>query len=220
MEIRKCTKEIICLRAVRLKYVALSQNKGARHLTWGEIQYSNPPTLIDSKKATWPETIVVALQLFCFPMQSFIALGGLFGGPLAWLVLDRLGRKPALMFGGIFTFVGWLLIALTQFVSGSRAGFLAMFLVGRLLTGLGAGWASLSVSVREWQFNYSALQLLTVFATVNCSPFQCSVVLYGHMQCTELVHFPTASTQFMQCHAGWFGTSFGCVWCESFFFLF
>ncbi len=80
-------------------------------------------------------------------LQSLGALGALPGAPLALPVSLRLGRKPALMLGGVFTLVGWLFVACSHFVSSDRSGFLALFLMGRLLTGFGGGWAIYCVSV-------------------------------------------------------------------------
>lgn len=82
-----------------------------------------------------------------FFLQSFVALGAVFGAPSAWPVSDKFGRKPALMFGAVFTFLGWLFIACANYVSGSHSGFLAVLLIGRLLTGYGGGWAVFCVSV-------------------------------------------------------------------------
>ena len=88
----------------------------------------------------------VLLHLSFF-LQSFAALGALFGGPCAWPISDQLGRKPALMLGGVFTLSGWLLIMFAHLISGSRSGFLAVLLIGRVLSGFGGGWATFCVSV-------------------------------------------------------------------------
>ncbi len=58
------------------------------------------------------------------------------------------------MLGGVFTLVGWLLISFAQFISGSKSGFLAMFLIGRLLTSFGGGWAVFCVSVSHMLISY------------------------------------------------------------------
>ena len=81
-----------------------------------------------------------------FP-QGFGSLGALLGGPIAWPLSDRLGRKPALMLGGIPTLIGWLMIAFAHF-AGTHSDFLVIIQLGRFFTGIGAGWFIFCVSVR------------------------------------------------------------------------
>ena len=78
--------------------------------------------------------------------QALGPVGALFGGPVAWPISDRLGRKPALMLMGIPALIGWLMITYAHLAS-AKAGFLALLLLGRTFTGFVAGWTIFSVSV-------------------------------------------------------------------------
>ena len=101
-----------------------------------------------------PDLIIYTLHHSCTVLvlilpscpQGFGALGALFGGPVAAPISEWLGRKPALMIGGFPALIGWLMITYAHFM-GTRAGFLAVLYVGRLITGFSGGWFILSVSV-------------------------------------------------------------------------
>lgn len=75
--------------------------------------------------------------------SALIPIGGLTGAVLAGWLVDQLGRKLALMLTSVpFTF-GWLLIVLSRATSG--VAFRPIIYVGRFLTGVGTGYASLCV---------------------------------------------------------------------------
>ena len=71
----------------------------------------------------------------------------MFGGLVAWPISDHFGRQAALIVGGVPALGGWVLIANSVLVTQSRAGFLALLLSGRLLTGFAAGWSIFATSV-------------------------------------------------------------------------
>lgn len=66
---------------------------------------------------------------------------------IAWPVSDFLGRKPALMLGGVPAFTGWVMISFSWLITDSRGAFLGVILTGRLLTGISVGWFFFCVSV-------------------------------------------------------------------------
>ncbi|XP_072022520.1 solute carrier family 2, facilitated glucose transporter member 8-like [Amphiura filiformis] len=70
---------------------------------------------------------------------SILALGAILGGPIAGLLLDMLGRKLTVMLCAIPFVAGWVAIATARGIYG--------LYIGRILTGIGAGMASLSVPV-------------------------------------------------------------------------
>ena len=80
-------------------------------------------------------------------LQTITVIGGMTGGLLAVPVADKLGRRIALIVGGIPSFCGWVLLAGSVWVTDSRAGFLTVLLTGRFLTGLSTGWSLLMVIV-------------------------------------------------------------------------
>ena len=76
--------------------------------------------------------------------SALIPIGGLIGAALAGWLVDLLGRKLALMLTTVpFTF-GWLLIVLSHAANRGRA-FRPIIYVGRFLTGVGTGYASVCV---------------------------------------------------------------------------
>jgi facilitated trehalose transporter len=77
---------------------------------------------------------------------AFGPLGALFGGPAAWPLSERFGRKPALLLGAIPGVVGWVAIAISNLLP-TRDGFLAFFYVGRVLSGFASGWSIFCISV-------------------------------------------------------------------------
>ena len=68
---------------------------------------------------------------------SLVTVGALTGGPLASLVVDKLGRKYTVMLSTLPFCLGWLLIIVAR-------NFLLLCL-GRVFTGIGTGMCSLSV---------------------------------------------------------------------------
>ena len=67
---------------------------------------------------------------------SLLAVGALFGGPIAGIIIEKLGRKTGIMLSGLPFVAGWFLIAYTNNVY--------VLYLGRLLTGFACGIASLS----------------------------------------------------------------------------
>ena len=67
---------------------------------------------------------------------SLLAVGALFGGPVAGIIIEKLGRKTGIMLSGLPFVAGWFLIAYTNNVY--------VLYLGRLLTGFACGIASLS----------------------------------------------------------------------------
>ena len=93
-------------------------------------------------------------------LQAFLPLGAVFGGLVAWPVTELLGRKPALMIGGVPAITGWLFIVYARLLNndstGPSTGFVAFLLLGRLFTGFATGWSIFCVSV-----SYILHQLIT-----------------------------------------------------------
>ena len=71
----------------------------------------------------------------------------MFGSLIAFPLSDALGRKPALMLGGVPAFTGWLMIAVSCPITSSHIAFLGVILTGRLLTGISVGWFFFCASV-------------------------------------------------------------------------
>ena len=69
---------------------------------------------------------------------------------LRGFVSELLGRKVALMLGGIPFLTGWIFIANAVQITQSRLGFLVMLFAGRMLIGFGAGWFMPSASVSTY----------------------------------------------------------------------
>ena len=82
----------------------------------------------------------------------------MFGGLFAWPLSDALGRKPALMLGGIPSLTGWLMISLSTLITDNHDVFLGVILTGRLLAGISVGWFYFSVSVSR------SIMLLVVYS--------------------------------------------------------
>ena len=82
-----------------------------------------------------------------FILQAFFPLGAIFGGPFAYPAAEKLGRQPALIIGGIPTISGWLMMTYAWFFGENHQGFLALLLLGRLVTGFATGWSIFCVSV-------------------------------------------------------------------------
>lgn len=104
------------------------------------VGYSSP-ALPDLKTADPKTSFNKTMHQDIF--SALIPIGGLTGAVLAGWLVDLLGRKLALMLTSVpFTF-GWLLIVLSRATSG--AAFRPIIYVGRFLTGVGSGYASVCV---------------------------------------------------------------------------
>lgn len=79
-------------------------------------------------------------------VQALGYIGAVFGGPIAGLISDRMGRKPALMLVSIPYLIGYLMITYARFAVDPEV-FKAILLIGRLFSGVGLGWSSLAVVV-------------------------------------------------------------------------
>lgn len=109
-------------------------------LTGYSLGYSSPA--LPDLNTTDPDTTfnkTMHKDLF----SALIPIGGLIGAVLAGWLVDLLGRKLALMLTTVpFTF-GWLLIVLSHATTGPA--FRPIIYIGRFLTGIGSGYASLCV---------------------------------------------------------------------------
>jgi hypothetical protein len=79
-------------------------------------------------------------------MQAVGPVGGLFGGGMAGLTSNHIGRSAALVLLGIPHLIGWLAQAYAQFMPTAGA-FISVLMIGRWFTGFGTGWGSLVISV-------------------------------------------------------------------------
>lgn len=75
-------------------------------------------------------------------------LGGLFGGPIGGLLIDYLGRKPALVLVGLPHFFGYLMMVYAHLINHPVL-FKVVLMLGRFLTGVGLGWTLLATPVSE-----------------------------------------------------------------------
>ncbi len=91
----------------------------------------------------WPCDYVSVLS-----SQAFGTVGAALGSLAAWPLSEILGRKAVLMAVGFPAFTGWLLIAFSAYIVNNLSGFVAMLLIGRLLSGSAAGLAAGAVAVR------------------------------------------------------------------------
>ncbi len=80
-------------------------------------------------------------------LQSFGTIGAALGSLTAWPLSETLGRKAVLMAVGFPAFAGWLIIVFSAYVVDNLSGFVAMLLVGRLLSGSAAGLSAGAVAV-------------------------------------------------------------------------
>ncbi len=98
-------------------------------------------------------------------MQALGYIGAVFGGPIAGLISDRMGRKPALMLVSIPYLIGYMMITYARFSTHADV-FKAVLLIGRLFSGVGLGWSSLAVVVST---SYTILLYITLqFLCVHC----------------------------------------------------
>ena len=117
----------------------------------------------------------------CIHLQSFGALGAALGAPCAWPVSEWFGRKPALILGGVPGVIGWLMITYAHYIP-SESGFLAVLLLGRILTGFQVGWSVFCVSVSK--INTVDRE---IFARKNSRLLNFRVVLFSSPQLTGSV---------------------------------
>ncbi len=82
----------------------------------------------------------------CIPALG--SIGAMIGGPIAGWISDRMGRKPALMLVSIPYLTGYLMITYARFASDAVL-FKVVLLIGRFLSGVGIGWASLAAIVSQ-----------------------------------------------------------------------
>ena len=73
--------------------------------------------------------------------------GAPIGAILAWPVSDYLGRKPALMIGGLPSLIGWLMLAYAHRIENCRKCFFGVMYTGRVLGSFSTGWSVFCVSV-------------------------------------------------------------------------
>jgi len=74
-----------------------------------------------------------------------LPVGALVGTLIAGWMVDRVGRKLSLMMCSLTYTIGWLLIILTLLTEGSL--FRILIFTGRLIGGMGIGFASLCAPV-------------------------------------------------------------------------
>ncbi len=90
---------------------------------------------------------VHCIVLYCVVCaQALGYIGAVFGGPIAGLIADRMGRKLALMLVSIPYLIGYMMITYARFASDPVV-FKTVLLIGRLFSGVGLGWSSLAVVV-------------------------------------------------------------------------
>ena len=84
-------------------------------------------------------TIKIVVFIILLQFQSLLAIGAIAGGPIAGFFLDRSGRKLTIMLCAVPFVAGWVAIATAKEIPG--------LYIGRILTGVGAGMASLATPV-------------------------------------------------------------------------
>jgi MFS family permease len=68
-------------------------------------------------------------------------------------VTDRLGRKTSLILNSFPVVCGYFTI-LSTYLIGNGVVFKVLLMVGRFLTGVGAGWVIVSVTVKHKGFKF------------------------------------------------------------------
>jgi MFS family permease len=68
-----------------------------------------------------------------------VFIGGFFGPIFSGIVCDRLGRRPAIFWGSVITLVGIVIQTAAQNI--------AMFVIGRIILGLGAALSGVAAGV-------------------------------------------------------------------------
>ncbi|KAI8380707.1 major facilitator superfamily domain-containing protein [Blakeslea trispora] len=102
----------------------------------GEVTHNCPNGSKHVYSSAWPDCLPMDNGLWGFAVASF-CVGGLIGGLTAGTLQTRIGRKKAIMLNNIGYIAGGFLIAVSVHES--------MFIVGRILCGLGCGMGSLSI---------------------------------------------------------------------------
>ena len=80
-------------------------------------------------------------------LQALIAAGGLVGVLLAGWLVDHSGRQLTMVMCGLPFTIGWLLVLITDGITGPL--FRPLIFTGRFFIGMGIGIASLSVPVSD-----------------------------------------------------------------------
>lgn len=126
-------------RTWSITYTTLVAVIGALLLGYS-VGYSSP-ALTDLKTSNPDTNFNKTIHQDIF--SALLPIGGLTGAALGGWLVDLLGRKLALMLTTVpFTF-GWLMIVLSHATSG--AAFRPIIYVGRFLTGVGSGYATVCV---------------------------------------------------------------------------
>ena len=73
-------------------------------------------------------------------LQAFASVGAMFGGPIAGSIANHWGRKMSLMMCGVPYLLGYLVLSYAHYLP-TAVSFKCLILIGRLLTGMGMGWA-------------------------------------------------------------------------------
>ncbi|KAI8088035.1 major facilitator superfamily domain-containing protein [Gilbertella persicaria] len=102
----------------------------------GEITHNCPNGNAHVNNSAWPDCLPMNNGLWGFAVASF-CVGGLIGGLTAGNLQTKVGRKRAIMLNNLGYIIGGLLISVSVHES--------MFIIGRILCGLGCGMGSLSI---------------------------------------------------------------------------
>ncbi|XP_075909134.1 solute carrier family 2, facilitated glucose transporter member 8 isoform X2 [Petromyzon marinus] len=111
------------------------------------LGYSSP-AIPDLERSPQAQLRLSPAQVSWF--GSLVTIGAVLAGPLAGLLVERLGRKPTLMLSSVPFVAGWLLLVTAQSPGSLYAG--------RTLTGLAGGTASLVVPVYISEVSHPAVR--------------------------------------------------------------